>query len=826
MSNVTAHSFSSGELAPSLYGRSDQQRYATGLRTCRNFIVRKEGGVVNRPGMVYVSEVVNSEFAVRLYPFIYNDAQTYVLEFGEQTLAFYRDGAPVMVDTPVTGWNNATAYVVGDIRSRNGVVYYAIQAGTNHDPDTSPTYWYAMPGFRYVIPTLWAAADVDRLQFAQSADVMTIVHPNYAPVNLSRFGETNWTLSDQTYNPTIAAPTALNVTGANPTLTFSWIVTSVQDSPYQESLGSAPFTSALITPTVASSCAVAFTGTGADRYNVYRSNNGGPYGFIGSSTFTFIDVGVEPDTTLTPPVSQNPFVGAAFPQAVGYYQQRRLFGGALSEPETIHTTKTGDYGNFSTSRPLQDDDALTFTLAGRYVNEIRAFVDLGKLLVFTSQGVYSVNGDADGVLRPAAINPRQESVRGIGRLAPIQIDTGVLFVQSRGSIVRSLASDPVNGYLGSDLTVFSSHLVDGHTIADWSYQESPSTVVWLVRDDGVLLGLTYLPEQQVIGWHRHDTDGVIENVCCVPEGNEDAVYVCVRRTVGVAQYRYVERLDSRRVVDVRDTSFVDSALFYDGRNTDTTAAGQMILVGGTTWDHDDNGIQAVANTAQFTATDATNGNGIHFTAADGSTVRVVIETYINDTVVLVRATRTVPADLQNNATVSWAKAVNRVAGIHLEGRSLSIVGDGYVVANPNNPQYDVVTVAGGIAQLDRNYAVIWAGLPYLSDLETLDIETPQGGSLKDKAILVNEVGLFLEGSRGAFAGDVFPTGTNPVQNLYEYKLRQVATLTEVPALVTDFVTVPIGNQWTNHGRCVVRNVDPLPLAILSITPTGFLPVNG
>jgi hypothetical protein len=148
---------------------------------------------------------------------------------------------------------------------------------------------------------------------------------------------------------------------------------------------------------------------------------------------------------------------------------------------------------------------------------------------------------------------------------PIVVNYTIVYIQSKGSQVRSLAYQfATDSYIGEDLTVMSSHLFQGHTILEWAFQQIPYSCIWAVRDDGVLLGFTYLQEQQVAAWHRHDTDGRFESVCTIVEGNVDAVYVVVNRTINGQQKRYIERFDSRQFTAIQDAFFVDAGLTYDG----------------------------------------------------------------------------------------------------------------------------------------------------------------------------------------------------------------------------------------------------------------------
>ena len=89
-------SFAAGELTPSLHPRTDLAKYAIGLRTCRNFVVMRQGGIQLRPGLEFVDEVKDSTAYTRLIRFIFNVNDALVMEFGNQYIRFYQNGAPVV----------------------------------------------------------------------------------------------------------------------------------------------------------------------------------------------------------------------------------------------------------------------------------------------------------------------------------------------------------------------------------------------------------------------------------------------------------------------------------------------------------------------------------------------------------------------------------------------------------------------------------------------------------------------------------------------------------------------------------------------------------
>lgn len=536
----------------------------------------------------------------------------------------------------------------------------------------------------------------------------------------------------------------------------------------------------------------------------------------------FSDVGDDPDFAIGPPTEPTLFPPGAYPATAAHFQQRRYFANTAPDPDTIFGSRIGSRASFAKSTPLQDDDMVQFSLDADEAPVVKHLLDAGRLLAFTTGGVFQCGSADDGSITPTTANPRSIDSNDCGRLRPLKVSDSVLFVEGRQTTVRDLqpwqAGGALGGYSGKDLTVFAAHLFEGYTLVDWAYAKKPHSIVYLVRSDGTLLGLTYLREQEIWAWHRHDTDGVFENVCVVPEGSEDAVYVVVRRTINGATKRYVERFASRVIAAQRDAVFMDASLSYDGRNAGATT---MTLSGGTDWTSTET-LTVTRSVSGFTADNV--GDAIDFTAADGSRVRLLLEAYVSGTVMTGHASRDVPAELQGAATTTWTLAVSKVSGLgHLEGKALSILGDGYVVASPNNAAYASRSVAAGVVQLGAPYGVIQLGLPFIADLETLDLDSPGPRTLKDKKMLVNKVGLFVEASRGIWAGRPNKvTAAAPLTGLQEQKPRSTEAYDTTPATRTEYFEITIDGSWDNNGGVLVRQVDPIPMTILAAVPIGSL----
>jgi hypothetical protein len=255
-----------------------------------------------------------------------------------------------------------------------------------------------------------------------------------------------------------------------------------------------------------------------------------------------------------------------YPSATGFYEDRLVFAGSKGFPQTFWTSKTGDYYNFGTSIPSADDDGITATLNGGQMNGIKAIIAFGEMLLLTAGGEFKVSGGGKAITGSNVLSQPQE-YRGVSDVNPVTIGSRIIYVQHQGNIIRDLAySYDVDKYTGDDLNLLASHLFEGHKIISMTYQQIPNSIVWCVRDDGLLLGLTYIKEHDIYAWHQHTTaGGKFVSVCNIGGSTEDKLYAVIERG---GQY-YVEIMESRdKSTNVEDQFFVDSGITYEGEPTD------------------------------------------------------------------------------------------------------------------------------------------------------------------------------------------------------------------------------------------------------------------
>jgi hypothetical protein len=888
---IYTRSFAGGEVSPEMWGRIDDVKFQTGAAKMLNFVALPQGPAENRAGTAFVREVKDSTKRTRLLPFTFSTTQTMVLEMGAGYFRFHTQGATLGPGTPAA-YNGATAYVVGDLVSSGGVNYYCVAPTTGNAPPNA-TYWYPLPAGIYEIPNPYAEADLFDIHYVQSADVLTLVHPNYAPRELRRLGATTWTLTTISFASSVTAPTgltatanrgeALNITAftaANPgvattvgnhglavgdpvyvdggtwntgtftndyyvvntntpanqlslkaydtgipldtTALVSWtsggfvqfgdkaldfdsyyVVTAIAADGIDES---APSSSANVINNLnaqGSSNSLSWSAvSGAVRYNIYKRQNG-LYGLIGQSdTTSFTDNNIAPDLGVTPPILDVVFNSSGnYPGAVSYFEQRRVFAGTTNAPQTMWMTRTGTESDMSYHVPLQDTDRISFRVAAREANTIRHLVPLTQLLALTSAAEWRVSPVNSDVISPTTISVRPQSYVGANNVQPSIVNNTVVYCSARDGHVRELGySWQASGFVTGDLSLRATHLFDNFDITDMCYSKAPQPLLWFISSTGSMLGLTYIPEQQIGAWHQHETDGDFESCTAVAEGAEDRLYVIVKRTIGGVTKRYVERFASRQVGELKDCFFVDSGLTFNGTNTTATT---VTVTGGTTWGPADVlTITASSPIFQFPATTDV-GDAIVLTDANGDTYRLTILSTTSTTVATARTDLLLPVALRGVATAVWAFARDTVGGLtHLEGKTVSILADGAVM-----PQ---VTVTGGVAVLQRPSVVVHVGLPYVSDLETLPMVIQMEAFGQGRAKNVNEAFLRVYRSSGIFVGP-------DADSLVEAKQRTTEPYGSPPGLKTDEIGVKLTPTWRQAGRIYVRQSDPLPLTIVGLT---------
>jgi hypothetical protein len=696
----------------------------------------------------------------------------------------------------------------------------------------------------YTVATPWDSSDLFELSYAQSNDVLTVCNQKYYPRDVTRTAHNAWTITSfpnqegpfKDINTGVITVYASAATGTGITITASatlfdatmvgelfYIEQKPGDTTARWEAAKAIGSTGLVKRAGShyySSATTGTTGTFRPDHTEGSATDGDPgvrWDYLHSG-FGIVRITAQAGTTATADVIKrlpDLVVGSGnatalwakaawsetegYPATAAYSKQRFNLGGTKLQPNGLWMSGANQRSFFGKSNPILDDESISLLLDTTQAVSIRHLIPLSELIVLTSTSEQLINGVENVISAVDLPNSRVQGYTGSSKVRPIIINNTALFIEDLSSVIRSLQYQfDSDSFGGIDLTARSPHLFEGKRIVDWAYARYPFSVIWVVLDDGSLLGFTFMQEQQVYAWHRHETDGLVESVCSIREGNESAVYFIVKRTINGNTKRYVERMASRRFTNIRDAYFVDCGLSYDGRNTGSTT---ITIGGGTNWD-DTETLTLTASSAIFLPVDV--GNQIVYWSGKIA-YRLTITAHTSGTVVSAVLNKSLPVAYQNLPRTDWefARKVFRPLE-HIEGKAVAVLADGNVVNG--------LSVIDGAVTLGTPAAVVHIGLPYTADLETLDFAQPQGQN-KVKPINIPRLFLTVQETRSVFAG------INGFDDLKEVKGRDVSLGYDLPVpAITETLEVYTNSSWSRLGRIAIRQSNPLPMTINCITP--------
>lgn len=544
------YNFNGGELSQLLMGRSDLDKYKTGLEVCENFIPMVQGPLVRRSGTVNVTSVKDQNAKVRLMRFVFSRDQAYVLEFGDQYIRFYTQH--------------------GQIGSGPFSLVFAPAF------NTFSTYEISSP---------YSTADLFELSVAQSADILYIDHPDYPQRELRRYGNTNWVLetpvfSDGPYIPTNSTETKVTVSGSGATRTLTFdALTGINDG--------AGFEAADVGRMIR-----------VDISGAAGPTTGWQWLTIDTITSTLIvECTADNDSMINGSATADWRLGLwgirnGYPSAVTFSGDRLFHAGPRAFPQRADGSRVGDYLNYAPTDldgTVVDDHAVAITLNADEVNDIRWLMDDEKgLAVGTEGGEWVIRPtQAGGVLTPDNIDAKRTTTYGSAQISSVRTGKAIMFVTPSKRKVREMAyvfED--DGFRSPDATLISEHIT-GLGLVEMAFQREPQSILWAVREDGQLAALTYEKDNSVIGWHRHiigGTDTEVESIAVIPnpDGGGEELWLSIKRTIDGATTRYIEYMKPvrTRTLPQADSFYVDSGLTYNGDEV-TSIGGLQHLEGET-----------------------------------------------------------------------------------------------------------------------------------------------------------------------------------------------------------------------------------------------------
>lgn len=514
--------------------------------------------------------------------------------------------------------------------------------------------------------------------------------------------------------------------------------------------------------------------------------------------YAFVDDNIAPDMGQSPPTRDAGLFASAnnYPRSVTYFEQRKCFGGTVTDPQTIWMTKSGTESDMSYSVPIQDNDRIKFKLSSRDANVVRHLVPLESMLMLTNSTewkVTSVNSDA---ITPTSISVRPQSYIGSNNVQPWIVNTSILFCAARGGHLRELGYDPqIQSYRTGDLSIRAAHLFDEYELLDMCVGKSPIPIVWAVSSSGKLLGFTYVPEEQVGAWHQHETDGVFESCATIPEGDEDSLYVVVKRNVNGSEKRFIELLDTMSERPIAEASFLDCSLRADGTNTTGTAV--TLTSPGGEWTAGETFL-LTSSSPIFTVGPSDVGDQVWIYANDGTPIKFTVTNVLSDTTANATCLQSVPYELRGGTRTDWAWARDSFGGLaHLNGKTVSVMGDGVYIGD--------FTVALGGVIINKPSVNVCIGLRYTAEVKTLPATIQVDGYGQGRTKNISRAWLRM---RNAYGVKVGPSSDKlkPLFANIGYSESEQAQF--------ELLLDPI---WQKDGSIVIMQDEPFPFTLIGLT---------
>lgn len=834
--DITAVNY--GYISPKLRGRADVAFYDQALDYSLNYKATAQGESQFREGTMYVANTRDNKYC-RLIEFVFDTDEAYTLAFTEDYIRFFTNNGIVtetaqdvtnitQADPAVVTYSGADNYSNGDrviisgvqgmhqVNGREFIVAnvntgnntFEIQDISGTDIDATSYDAYTSGGevaVIYEISSPYKEDDLDDLEYAQTDNILYIVHPDFQPRKLTFTSVANWSIGTfnivgNPFGTTLSAGVSItDITAADPA-----VVTT--GSSHGLTTGDA----VLITGVVG------MTEVNNRRYTVTVLN---------ATTFQLQDYDSTLNDAYTSGGTVAKYTAFSWPSLVTLFEGRLIYAASDSFRTRLWWSKIlvdGSLDNFLTG--TNDDDAIIYNLRAAQANRINWISGAEEYLAIgTSGSEHRVSGGGENnAVTPTNISVKAASFNGSKKVRPVRLDNYILFLQRNGRTVRSFEYNALqDGYTAPDRTLLADH-IGKSKFKQFSFTSGTPNIIWGVRNDGKMIGLTFDPSQEVVAWHPHSTNGEFESIATIPESDEDdELWLSVKRTINGMTQRFIEYMPNLPDIPVAEEYFTDennvesdeltylsalwnvqktlvhsdAALAFDGRKE---TAGINLTITGTRESGET--VTVTASGSFFTPQMATDRRRIQ--SPDGG--QIEIRTFTSATEI----EGFVIYDVES-ATLTggeWAFMAQSVGGLwHLEGQQVQILSDGGVAV--------AKTVTNGEIELEDDAGYVVVGLKYIGIGKTQDItagdETGRGQA-KPKSI--THIGVRLRASLGTkFGTDLY--------NMEHPNYRQTGEVAgRPPRLFSGIRKVNIPDEWHEEKYLYWLHDAPTPSNIQYLQP--------
>ncbi|NMY20829.1 hypothetical protein [Pseudomonas sp. WS 5410] len=549
---INQTNFTAGELSPRMLGRVDIARYQNGAEIIQNAWPLVHGGCTRRDGTLFAAVTKFPAKRSRLIPYVFNKSQAYMCEFGDLYVRiYYLDGTYTGVEL-VSPYTEAMLSTIDYVQGADTMFIFNTQVPIQRLRRIADLQWSLAAA-----PFVTKPFDEKGISFITSATISDVTvgtgrtfTSSVAAFLAADVGREIWSgggIAKITAVVSATVATVQVVTQFPVTPMAAW---SIKGSPQTTLTPSAVGTVGGVI-----SLTLGAAGWRSDDAGKFVKVNSGLVEIQSVSSTTVVSGIVRGAITsaVASPANAWSVEGSVWNDIDGYpstgtlYQQRLVAAGSPNYPQTWWESRTSEYLNFELG--TKDDDALSFTLSSDQINPITHMAQINALIALTYGGEFTITGGVEKPITPTNVQTKNPSAYGCNNVKPVRIGNELYFIQRSNRKLRAMAYKYDSDSYGSpDMSVLSEHATESGII-DMAYQQEPESILFLVRNDGVIATLTVDRDQDVVGWARQITDGQFESVASIPTETGEQMWAIVNRTVNGVQTRYVERFTSGIRVD-------------------------------------------------------------------------------------------------------------------------------------------------------------------------------------------------------------------------------------------------------------------------------------
>lgn len=473
-------------------------------------------------------------------------------------------------------------------------------------------------------------------------------------------------------------------------------------------------------------------------------------------------------------------------------------------------SKVGAPNNFLRNFPTDANNSFLIEV-GTGDTKVYGIEDSNGLIIFTDKGVKVGTSKTVSQADPRLTSAGDWIIDQ--RVGSLTTSYGVLFIDSSTNSIRRLGySQELQEFIGQDIGSLASHLFYNRKVVSWALKPGDDSTIVVIFDDGSALNITYDIRSKVFGFFPKETDGLYKSV--VPFKHTSDNLTCLIYIVERDGVNYVE-VEAQRRASNSEAIYIPQIVNFAHSTKVHSNAGPFF-----TGELKRNNVEDWETELVIEAVDSGTELNSYFKCFNFVTGESCLMKYTSQNgdgyPIFTIVENALPESMQGKE-VALFKCTLTVTGLeHLEGKDVSVMADSSLISSPYNADYPTLTVIDGQITLPNYAAFVLVGLPYISDIVTLQIDTDANNTTLLKPKIVNSVHVKFDQTRGVYVGGELPSD-NSVTDMQAAEVWNIeSSINTTPLPQTARKQYRLMSNWRANGSIALRQVDPLPFEVMSV----------